>query len=87
MFINIARLAWCFDISEYPDKPVDIRKDPTFALLEHRLNSESADNFTPGFLSAPKPFECKITPRDANVEKVLREEMAEAEGIFKMYEV
>lgn len=45
-----------------------------------------ADSYSPGFLAAPNPFKCQITPRDAGVTKVVSGELEEAKSVFKLYE-
>lgn len=88
MFINIARIAWAFNISEKPNEPIDICKSPvtlhSWFVADSRLFPPV--NFTPGFLSAPRPFKVDIKPRDENVVKVLKEELTEAETIFQQFE-
>lgn len=87
MFINIARIAWAFNITEDPKEPVDICKSALNQSYRSLLTSRPVlDNFTPGFLSAPRPFKVDIKPRDANVVKVLKEELSEAETIFQQFE-
>jgi hypothetical protein len=49
-------------------------------------NPVDINNFSPGFLSAPLPFKCQITPRDEKVRKVVATGMQEADAVFKLYE-
>ncbi|KAK3312719.1 cytochrome P450 [Apodospora peruviana] len=59
LFIVISRILWGFDIRKKlgPDGVVPI--EPTQRMM-------------PGFLSVPEPFECQITPRSAEHERVIR---------------
>lgn len=43
------------------------------------------DNYSPGFLSAPRTFKCNITPRDDKVKGVVGAEFEAAKSVFKEY--
>jgi hypothetical protein len=70
MFINIARLVWAFKFSNKPEAPVDIRAFSILwlGILALRWLILSCrflyiDNFTAGFLIAPRPYQCNIEVR------------------------
>lgn len=65
LFINIVRTLWGFNISK------KMGKDGT--LIEPETGMK------PGFLSVPRRFECKITPRSAQHAAVIRASFGQAE--------
>lgn len=56
----------------------DIKEDPNQPV--------DINNYSPGFLSAPKAFKCSITPRDERVKGVVSAELDAAASVFKEYE-
>lgn len=71
LFINIARVLWGFDISKARG-PDGRPVEPTTEMV-------------PGFSTAPKPFECAITPRSKRHARVMRDAFEEAERVGMAY--
>jgi len=69
LFIVISRIVWGFNIR----KKLGADGTPV----------EPTTRMMPGFLSIPTPFECEITTRSPEREKVIRDEYArsQAEGL------
>ena len=89
VIVNIARLVWAFDIKQDPKHPVDIRAwSSSHVLCTNQITrtASSVDNFTPGFLSAPKEFKCLITPRDIDVKNVVTRQFEEARAVYERFE-
>ncbi|KAK5173517.1 uncharacterized protein LTR77_002198 [Saxophila tyrrhenica] len=63
LFINIARLMWGFDMAAVDGFPLDF----------------TIKGMQPGSGTIPKPFECAITPRSEQHERLMRDEWAQAE--------
>jgi cytochrome P450 len=66
LFINIVRTLWAFNLSK--------KKGPDGSWLEPDTR------MVRGFLSAPNPFECEITPRSAKHAKVIRQALKDADA-------
>ncbi|BGP40833.1 hypothetical protein JCM10450v2_004836 [Rhodotorula kratochvilovae] len=73
IFINIARILWGFSIAKARDasgKEIDV----------------DINDFTDGFNSMPRPFQCAITPRSAQHKAVIEREWLEAQDELKQYD-
>lgn len=70
LYINIVRTLWGFNIKK--------------AVGPQGQEIEPETGMIRGFLSVPKPFQCKISPRSARHAQVMRNvfKQAEAEGDF-----
>ena len=47
----------------------------------------STDKFEPGHLTAPAQFECKFTPRNAQIADTIRSEYEEARALLQQHEI
>lgn len=57
-----------------------------FNIKEDPAHPVDINSYSPGFLSAPKAFKCKIEPRDSKVKGVVGAEFEAARSVFKEYE-
>ncbi|KAK4051743.1 hypothetical protein OIO90_004567 [Microbotryomycetes sp. JL221] len=57
-----------------------------FNITEDPAHPVNIDNYSPGFLIAPKAFKCKIVPRDDKVRSVVASELETAGSVFREYE-
>ncbi|KAE8442354.1 hypothetical protein EG329_003425 [Mollisiaceae sp. DMI_Dod_QoI] len=69
LFLGISRLLWSFDFKPALDgRGREILPDP--------------ERLTQGFVCMPEPFQCMITPRSKEKEKMVRSEWEEASGLL-----
>lgn len=70
--INMAKIAWAFDISADPNCPP--------------LDLEVASGYSDGFITGPKPFSASFTVRSPKHRAVIETEYAQAKSVYQKYE-
>ncbi|EXA28458.1 hypothetical protein FOVG_19938 [Fusarium oxysporum f. sp. pisi HDV247] len=80
LLINMAKLVWVFDI--LPGKDNATGKQ----LSSSDIDDSIATGWTNGFLTAPKEFPVSLVMRSPKHARIIDEECAEAQEVFKAYE-
>ena len=70
--INMAKIAWTFDISSDPTSPP--------------LDTDVGSGYSDGFVLGPKPFSASFTVRSPLHREVIEREFQQAKTFFQKYE-